>query len=95
MEHIHQLTTMDQTWDWETCRLWSERVFAMMEDGRPPLGWADAYAIKDVQRDAISEGLRLALATGQRATGGRDAGMRRTGGRRRRVAATTRLQIRL
>ena len=68
IEHVHQLSTMAQAWEWETCRLWSERVFTMMDDGRLPRGWADIYAIKDVQRDAIAVGNRERAEQRQRQT---------------------------
>ena len=46
-------------WEWETVLLWSERVFSMINDGRLKDGWADRYAIKDVQRDIFAVGARL------------------------------------
>ena len=49
---------MTQVWEWETCRLSSERVFTMMDSGRLPKAWNDLYAIKDVHRDAIAIGNR-------------------------------------
>lgn len=59
-EHQEQLSTMALDWDWDTCLLWSERIFSMIDDRRLPRGWADIYAIKDVQRDAQAVGTRLA-----------------------------------
>ena len=41
---------MAADWEWETCMWWSERVFTMIDDGRLPHGWADEYAVQDVQR---------------------------------------------
>ena len=58
-EHIHQLSIMASTWEWATCRLWSERIFSMMDDGRLPNAWAEVFAIRDVQRDAITVGTRI------------------------------------
>ena len=58
-EHMHQLATMATKWDWHTCRQWSELVFTMIADGSLPFGWADQYALKDVQRDVCLTGTRL------------------------------------
>lgn len=58
-DHMHQLATMACTWDWHTCRQWSETVFIMIADGRLPAAWSDRYAIKDVQRDICAVGTRL------------------------------------
>ena len=37
---------MAQVWEWETCHLWIEPVFTMMDNGWLPLGWHDLYTIK-------------------------------------------------
>ena len=58
LDHVQQIATMAADWDWETCMWWSERVFTMIDDGRLPHGWADEYAVKDVQRDAFAIGVR-------------------------------------
>ena len=58
-DHLHQMATMASSWEWETCRLWSEQVFTMIDDGRLPHAWDDRYAIKDVQRDACAVGIRI------------------------------------
>lgn len=74
LEHMHQLTIMAVTWDWPTCRLWSEKTFAMIGDGRLPGGWDDMQAVKEIQRDVCMVGNRVDAAsqrrsyTGQRAT---------------------------
>ena len=52
-DHLLQLTVMACKYDWHTCRSWSESIFLMIADGRLPYAWADLYAIKDVQRDAV------------------------------------------
>lgn len=61
LEHMHQLTTMALTWDWSTCRLWSEKVFSMISDGRLPHGWAGQIAIKNTQTDVCLIGTRADL----------------------------------
>ena len=65
-EHIHNLAIMACEWDWNTCRIWSEKVFDMIDDGRLPHAWADHYAVKDVQRDAYAVGNRLHVNKYQR-----------------------------
>ena len=58
-EHMHNIAVMACEWDWHTCRLWSEKVFDMIDDGRLPHAWADHYAVKDIQRDAYAVGNRV------------------------------------
>ena len=50
-DHIMHLASMACTYEWPTCRQWSESVFVMIADGSLPYGWNDLYAIKDLQRD--------------------------------------------
>ena len=47
------------SWDWPTCRRWSEKIFKMIADGRLKNGWSDQIAIKDVQRDVCTEAVRV------------------------------------
>ena len=70
-EHMHNLAMMACEWDWCTCRLWSERIFDMIDDGRLPHAWSDHYAVKDIQRDAYAVGSRIAQP--KRANGSRHA----------------------
>ena len=43
----------------ENVRMWSEKVFSMINDGRLKTAWSDRYAIKDIQRDTYKIGTRL------------------------------------
>lgn len=61
MEHIHQLATMATEWGWETCRLWLECVFMMIDEGCLLQAWTDKYAIKDLQSDAFAVRLRAGI----------------------------------
>ena len=65
-EHIHNLAMMACEWEWNTCRIWSEKVFDMIDDGRLPHAWADHYAVKDIQRDAYAVGNRVSQNKYQR-----------------------------
>ena len=50
--HLRDLFKMAQTYKWETCRAWSEEVFASIESG-DLLNWEDYALVKDIQRDTI------------------------------------------
>ena len=52
--HLKQLATMANTWDWPTCRRWSERVFRNIAEGIFTAGWEDPLIIKDLQRDVCA-----------------------------------------
>ena len=67
-EHIHNLAVMACEWEWNTCRLWSEKVFDMIDDGRLPHAWSDHYAVKDIQRDAYAVGNRITVTKYHRPT---------------------------
>ena len=58
-KHLLDITEMATNWEWETVLMWSEKVFAMVNDGRLKQGWADRYEIKDIQRDIYAVGVRL------------------------------------
>ena len=49
--HEEELAIMVISWDWPTCRRWSEKVFQMVAEGRLKEGWEGWAAIKDLQRD--------------------------------------------
>ena len=53
-KHIVELTNMCANWDWKTCLVWSEKVFAMINDGRLEQGWLDKIQIEDIQRDVCA-----------------------------------------
>ena len=53
------ITEMVANWECEMVLLWSERVFSKVNDGLLKDGWADRYAIKDIQRDIFAVGVRL------------------------------------
>ena len=50
LRHEKELARMAISWDWATCRRWSERAFQMV-DGRIRRGWLDEAFIKDLERD--------------------------------------------
>lgn len=60
-DHEDHILLMARTWDWPTCRLWSETVFNMVHDGSLPERWNDTVALKEVQRDVISVGKRVSF----------------------------------
>ena len=59
-KHDTELVRMALSWDWPTCRRWSEQVFKLISDGRLLLGWDDPGAIKDLQRDICTSSNRPA-----------------------------------
>ena len=56
--HEEELGIMAISWDWPTCRRWSEKVFQMVVDGRLKEGWQGWAAIKDLQRDICRDAPR-------------------------------------
>ena len=80
-DHIMHVAAMACTYEWPTCRQWSESVFVMIADGSLPYGWNDLYAIKDLQRDhttAANNRQAARLGRGARAEGNADASYNNT-----------------
>ena len=67
-KHEEHVLTLARTWDWPTCRHWSETVFALIHDGTLPEGWNDVAALKELQRDITTVGKRLAYVRDAPAT---------------------------
>ena len=61
-KHVEDLSITAISWDWPTCRRWSEKVFKLVGDGRLKLGWNDTTVIKNLQQDICTEAVHALQA---------------------------------
>ena len=59
ISHLKELAKLTISYDWQTCRRWSEQIFRLLDNDMIPNGWENTNFITNIQRDVCALGKRL------------------------------------